>query len=103
MDTIFDAPMTTHSRGKGFRGGETEQVIAGLTGDLLPYTPLCPHHSNALQRFPTFLRIQKREDLWVGNRPILTNLQAAMALFYRAMRLMSDVAKLVLEREGKCL
>src|ERR1700680_3852852 len=99
MHAIFDPPMAAYRRGKGFHPSETEQVIAGLSGDFLPHASLGTHHPNALQIFPAFLCIQKCQDLRVRNGPILADLDAAMPLFHGAMRLMLDLGKMVLESQ----
>src|SRR5574340_1803112 len=85
MHAVFNAPVTSHRVGKGFHRGETEQKVAGFSADLLLDASFCSHHPNPSQAFPSLLRIEILHNRWITDGPVLSDFQASMRFFDRAM------------------
>src|SRR5258706_12706272 len=103
MHPSVNAPMPSHGMSKGFDSGETEQIVARFPCDLATNPSLSPYHANALQACPAVLPIQERQDIRLGDGPILPRLHAPMPLLDSAIRLMMQGSKLVFESQSECL
>lgn len=78
MHTVFNSPVASHRVGKGFHRGETEQKVAGFSGDLVLDASFGAHHANPSQAFPSQLWIKIGQDLRVTDGPVVPDLQTPM-------------------------
>src|SRR2546421_13089309 len=85
MNTVFNAPVTSHRAGKGFHRGETEQKVAGFLRDLLLDTSFRSNHANPSQAFPSLLRIKILQNRRITDGPVFSDFQTPMGFFDHAI------------------
>jgi hypothetical protein len=102
MQTVFNAPMTSDSVGKGVHRGETEQKVAGFSAHLLLDAPFGSHHANGSQAFPLLVRVQIVQNRGIANGPVFPDFQPPMPLLHSASRLCLHVGKRFFLGQSKC-
>src|SRR5258708_6661374 len=87
MHTVFTTPVASHRTCKRLSARKTQKRVSGLLSACLAQAAFCLDHPDAACPFPPLLGVQIGEVVWIGKGPIASDLQAAMSLLHRLMKL----------------